>query len=414
MPPTAQRGAAALASQTQVLEIEYGSARDFAQDFRANLANGGVFVATQRSFAPRDFVMVRLRMPWCSRVIDLEGEVVHIVSAEIAGIGVQPGVAVQFRELPAGIRVRLGPLCAGENEKPPPKSASEERIAPRKSVRVPALLESTTGSIRGRTRNLSKSGVLIDVQEGSAAAGERVHVVLRHPAGGEGLAIDGAIERIATSAGRVSALAVQFDADEARRSAEERFLAGLNEAEHTRRLGAITGPIAELGPQSIVQMLVKTAPRGTIYLRHAQEEGLICFEGGVLRVARLGPVTGMKALIRMLCWKDGMFEFHTGVDESGSGDAPLPLTAALFEAARNIDERKRVDPAAFPLQARLVARHTTDGQFTGALSKLEEALLDVAQAGFTVQRALEVIPEPDPEIFRALRSLIDAEKIELH
>src|SRR4029453_14281656 len=179
MPPTAQRGATALASQTQVLEIEYGSARDFAQDFRANLANGGVFVATQRSFGPRDFVVVRLRMPWCSRVIDLEGEVVHIVSAEIAGIGVQPGVAVQFREPPAEIRVRVGPLCAGEKEKPPPKSASEERIAPRKSVRVPALLESTTGSIRGRTRNLSKSGVLIDVQEGSAAAGERVHVVLR-------------------------------------------------------------------------------------------------------------------------------------------------------------------------------------------------------------------------------------------
>ena len=88
--------------------------------------------------------------------------------------------------------------------------------------------------------------------------------------------------------------------------------------------------------------------------------------------------------------------------------------AALFEAMRKIDERQRVDAAAFPLQARLVARHAADGQFTGALSKVEEALLDVAQAGFTVQRALEVIPEPDPEIFRALRSLIDAGMLELH
>jgi hypothetical protein len=241
-----------------------------------------------------------------------------------------------------------------------------------------------------------------------------VHVTLRHPAGGEGLAIDGAIVRVATSAGRVSALAVQFDAEEVRRGAVERFLDGSQEVEHARRLGAITGPIAELGPQSIVQMLANTARRGTIYLRHAEEEGLICFEGGVLRVARIGPLSGMKALIRMLRWEEGTFEFHTGVDESGSGDAPLPLAAALFEAAHNIDEAKRIDPSAFPLQARLVARHTTEGQFTGALSKLEEALLDVAQAGFTVQRALEVIPEPDPEIFRALRGLIDAGMLELH
>ena len=416
MPLTArdQRGATALASQTQVLDIEYGSARDFAQDFRANLANGGVFVATQRSFELRDFVIVRLRLPWCSRVIELEGEVVHLVSAEMAGIGVQPGVAVQFREPPAGIRGRLAPLCAGQEETPAPASPSDEhRVAPRKSVRVSAQLETAAGSIRGRTRNLSKSGVLIDVQEGSAAVGERVHMTLRHPAGGEELAIDGAIVRIATSAGRVSALAVQFEAEEVRRGVVERFLDGLQQVEHARRLGAITGPIAELGPQSIVQMLANTARRGTIYLRHAEEEGLICFEGGVLRVARIGPHSGMKALIHMLRWEEGTFEFHTGVDESGSGDAPLPLAAALFEAAHNIDEARRIDPAAFPLQARLVACHTTEGQFTGVMSKLEEALLDVAQAGFTVQRALEVIPEPDPEIFRALRSLIDAGMLEL-
>ena len=140
---------------------------------------------------------------------------------------------------------------------------------------------------------------------------------------------------------------------------------------------------------------------------------MICFDAGLLRVARIGPVTGLKALIRMLCWKHGSFEFHTGLEEAGGGDAPLPLEAALFEAARHIDESHRIDASAFPLQARLVARNTKDGQFTGALSKLEEALLDVAQAGFTVQRALEVIPEPDVEVFRALRTLIDGGMLEL-
>jgi len=403
-----------VSGRVQVLEIEYGSARDFALDYRANLSNGGVFVPSERNFSPREFVLVRLRMPWCNRMIDLEGEVVHIVGAEMAGVGGMPGVAVQFREPPAGIRGRLGPLCTEEAPpKAPALSPDEERRAPRKSVRVDLHLVGAKGAIRGRTRNLSQSGVLVDVQEGSAVIGERVHLTLRHPATRDELALDGTVVRAAQSGGRLSSLAVQFGAEPARRSAIAQFIASLQETEHTRRLGAITGPIGELGAQSVVQMFATTARRGTIYLRHAEDEGVICFEGGVLRLARIGPLTGIKALIRMMCWDEGTFEFHASIEEPGGGDAPLPLQAALFEAARNIDESRRIDTAAFPLQARLVARHTSEGQFTGALSKVEEALLDVAQAGFTVQRALEVIPESDPEIFRALRSLIDSGMLEL-
>jgi len=33
--------------------------------------------------------------------------------------------------------------------------------------------------------------------------------------------------------------------------------------------------------------------------------------------------------------------------------------------------------------------------------------VDLARAGFTVQRMVDVIPEPDPEIYRALGSLLD-------
>src|SRR6185436_6107413 len=144
-----------------------------------------------------------------------------------------------------------------------------------------------------------------------------------------------------------------------------------------------------------------------------EDEGVVCFEGGLLRVARIGPLTGIKALVRMLGWTEGTFEFHTTVEEPGGGDAPLPLQAALLEAVRHIDDSRRIDAAAFPLQARLVACNISEGQFTGVMSKVEEALLDVAQAGFTVQRALEVIPEPDTEVFRALRTLIDTGMLEL-
>jgi Tfp pilus assembly protein PilZ len=404
-----------VATGVQVLEVEYATARAFAQDYRANLANGGVFVPTDRSFALREFVVIRLRLPWCNRMIDLEGEVVHIVPAEMAGVGGKPGVAVQFREPPAGIRGRLAPLCVDDAAKATPKPApDEERRAPRKPVRVQAHLEGVRGSARGRTRNLSRSGVLIDIQDGSAANGDRVRLTLTHPRTNEEFAIDGVVVRTAATGGAVSAVAVKFDTNAARLDAVERFVDGLQETEHTRRLGAISGPIAELGPQSIIQMFSISARRGTIFMRHREEEGLVCFDGGLLRVARIGPVTGMKALIRILCWREGTFEFHSGLEEPAAGDAPLPLEAAMFDAMRKIDESQRSETSAFPLQARLVAKHAREGQFSGVLGKLEEALLDLAQAGFTVQRALEVIPEPDAEIFRALRSLVDNEMLELH
>jgi Tfp pilus assembly protein PilZ len=402
-------------SGVQVLDVEYATARAFAQDYRANLANGGVFIATELRFELRQFVVVRLRLPWCSRVIDLEGEVVHIVPAEMAGVGGKPGVAVQFREPPAGIRGRLAALCV---DQPAPAQHApqpdEERRATRKPVRVKARLDGARGPVLGRTRNLSRSGVLVDIQQGAAATGDRVRVTLNHPRTKEELSVDGAVMRISSTGGSVSTVAVKFDPDDARRAALERFVEGLQESEHTRRLGAISGPIAELGPQSIVQMFSTSARRGTIFMRHGEEEGLICFDGGLLRVARIGPVTGMKALVRMLCWREGTFEFHSGLEEPSVGDAPLPLEAALSDAMRKIDEAHRLDPSGFPLQARLVARHARDGQFSGVLGKLEEALLDLAHAGFTVQRALEVIPEPDAEIFRALRSLVDNEMLELH
>jgi Tfp pilus assembly protein PilZ len=161
-----------VATKAQVLEIEYGSARDFSEDYRANLSNGGVFIATERSFALRDFVVVRLRMPWCSRVIDLEGEIVHIVSADMASIGVKPGVAVQFREPPAGIRGRLGPLCAGAAPAPAP-SPDESRIAPRRSVRVAAHLESATArsaAARATSRRAACSSTCRRARRRSASA----------------------------------------------------------------------------------------------------------------------------------------------------------------------------------------------------------------------------------------------------
>jgi hypothetical protein len=223
------------------------------------------------------------------------------------------------------------------------------------------------------------------------------------------MGVDARVVREVESDGELSAVAVDFEPPEAERERLEDFVAEIQSVEHTRRLGGIVGAIEALGPQSLVQMFATSAREGTLYLRCGQEEGLIGFQAGLLRFARLDSSSGMKALVRMLSWREGSFEFHSRLEDVGTSEPPLPLEAAVLDAVRQIDEGGRIDRARFPLQA--VTKAGLADPTGQDLSKVEAAVLDLARVGFTVARILDVIPEPDLEIFRALENLADAQLV---
>ena len=114
----------------------------------------------------------------------------------------------------------------------------------------------------------------------------------------------------------------------------------------------------------------------------------------------------------MLDWREGAFEFHARLEEVEVKDPPLPLEAALLEAVRQLDEARHAAARHFPLHAHFEVNEGAD-RCGGQLNKLEAAILDLARAGFTIQRMLDVIPESDPEIFQAIESLADDELITL-
>ena len=156
-------------------------------------------------------------------------------------------------------------------------------------------------------------------------------------------------------------------------------------------------------------MFGSTAPAGTLMLRSGQDEGVIGFENQLLRYATLGAATGMKALIRLLSWQAGVFEFVARLEPADSTDPPLSLAAAIFEAVRGIDEMERIDRGRIPVAAKVIVADDADVPKLSQepLTKVEAAVLDLARAGFTVQRIIDVIPEPDPDILIALASLAD-------
>jgi hypothetical protein len=217
--------------------------------------------------------------------------------------------------------------------------------------------------------------------------------------------VDGTVVRDIQGDGGISGVGIAFETDKSQREELERFVDSVQSSEHTRRLGGITGEIAEVGIHNLLQMFVSIVPTGTLTLQQGEHEGVIGFEGGRLCFTRLGAVSGQKALVRLLHWTEGRFEFHASLDSFEEREAPVPVDAALFDAVRLLDEGSRIDRSRLPQEARLRVIEGSAG--ADELSKVEATVLELASAGFTVQRIVDVIPEPDPEIYQALASLLD-------
>jgi Tfp pilus assembly protein PilZ len=392
---------------SRVFQLDFASAEEFQLEHSANLVNGGVFIATEEPVTVRDIVTVELGFAGEPNKVRLEGEVVHIVPPGMAGAGAVPGVAVQFSCTQTALRAALEPLAQAAGAPRPEPPDSGRRKAPRVPAQVPIRIRAPDTSLCGHTRDISLCGVLVSVPGDSMPVGTRVQLAIDHPTNGESLGVDATVTRQVASKGGVVALAIEFDPPPERQDEVHRFIADIQSAEHSRRLGGMRGSLTEIGPQNLLQMLSKMASCGTLTVRHENEEAVIGFENQMLCYAQLGPIGGMKALTRVLGWEEGSFEFHARLESMMSEYSPMLLDAALLEATRNVDELRALDLSVLPPDATVRFQSAPAGPGGAETSKVEDAVLDLARGEFTIQRIVDMIPEPDVEILRALTFFAD-------
>jgi len=417
------------------LKLHFDDPVAFRKEYRENIVQGGAFIRTGGRFSLREAVVVEVELGFAGVTAELDAEVVHCVSAEHAGEA-GAGVAVQFLLAAADLRDRFERYVpqlgrAAELEDPsarelpfgPDASEAAEledgtgeprggrRRRRRAPARVPAKLETTHVSLDGRTRDLSESGVLLSVDGSDLPIGKPVRLTLVHPDTGERLEVEGRVARHVAGAGTVAAVAIDFDPASA--AGLGGFVRDVHALEARRRERGIAGAIAELGMGNVIQMFGKFASTGTLTASSGAEEGVIAFEGGCLRHCRLGALTGTKALARLLSWEEGHFEFHAEVDALQGEPPAIPLEGAILEAARQLDEMRRVEPGTLDPSARLRLDAKALGSHGEPLSKTEEAVVDLAAAGLSVRRLLDVIPESDAQILDAIRSLAERGLIEI-
>jgi len=392
---------------SRVFKLEFASAEEFQQEHSTNLVNGGVFVATEEPATAREIVSVELALAGESIKVRLDGEIVHIIPPQMAEAGAVPGVAVQFSCTQTALRAALEPLVQATGAPRPEPPDSGRRKAPRVPAQVPIRIKAPGISLSGHTRDISLCGVLVSVPGDSMPVGTRVQLTIDHPANGESLGVEATVTRQVASKGGAVALAIEFDPPPERQDEVHRFIADLQSAEHSRRLGGMHGSLTEVGPQNLLQMLGKTAPRGTLTVTHDNEQAVIGFEGEMLCYLKLGRVSGLKALTRVLDWDEGSFEFHARLEPMVSEDPPIMLDAALLEATRDLDELRTLDLSVLPPNATVRFQSTPSGPGGAELSKVEDAVLDLARGELTIRRILDMIPESDVEILRALTFLTD-------
>jgi hypothetical protein len=102
---------------------------------------------------------------------------------------------------------------------------------------------------------------------------------------------------------------------------------------------ALKGTLADLGIIDLVQIPHGGRKTGHLVISGSQGEAKLFYEDGSLVHASLGDISGMDALVRIVDWSEGEFEFIPDVEpEARSID--LDLHRAVMQALKIHDELK--------------------------------------------------------------------------
>jgi Tfp pilus assembly protein PilZ len=430
-----------------MLQVEYSTQDAFRAEYASNIARGGIFIATEAEHEVRSIVDVELALTFCNEYLVLEGEVVHRITPEMAAAGATPGVAIQFLMPVRELRERLGDHAGDAGSPDERVRKTGRRAAPRSRARLKAVVAKRDDTrISGQTRDVSATGLLLEVSGDPIPVGDPVHLTLDHPVTGEKMPIEGRVVRhVKSSRGVVTAMGVELAHAAARHTEVASFMQDVQASEHSRRLGAINGPIGDVGISDLLQMFSTTMPRGTLMVTDDEVEGTIGFESGSLLWAEFDGLHGQPALETMLALRAGHFEIEPRLVEPLAGqDEPRSLEQSILSALCALDEsrheaeltrqeaaprpqaserkapsKRAGSPAHPPAPDRVPASATFRidadalAEHRAGLDQTELAVLDLAQVGLSVEKMIEVIPEPEIGVMMAIDSLVARGVLEL-
>lgn len=339
-----------MAHAYRVLRIAFESRGALDREYFTNLVNGALFIPGHFDLLDDEPVMVFVDLPFVGGAIELEGCVAQSIPLEFEVNGGRCGVALELRNSPDQIRRSLE--AAIDDALEDDSRLGGKRVAPRSvtEVRVRVCIPGAAER-EGWTRNLSLAGVLVSISGEMPDVGQEVSVTIMHPKSGEERSIPGFVARQELDAqGWARGVGIQFVVGDADLEETGAFLHRVKASEHARRLGRISGSISMLGLGDLLTSFGRCFAAGRFTLTKDGEVGTIQIKAGRVGRVQVGATFGIKALVRMIEWEDGNFEFDTTPepDREASG-LSMPIEVALLEVARLVDESRRTHESGLPV-----------------------------------------------------------------
>ncbi|RKZ21395.1 hypothetical protein DRQ16_03670 [bacterium] len=104
----------------------------------------------------------------------------------------------------------------------------------------------------------------------------------------------------------------------------------------------LQGNLRDFEITDVLQLIHMGQKDGVLKIKTEDDEGAVYFEGGLVTHAETRETEGEKAIQVILTWTEGEFIFETNV-KSEKRTIELPIQNVILEAARQIDEWKRME-----------------------------------------------------------------------
>lgn len=391
-----------------LLQVGYRSAGELETEFEESLRHGALFVPSEAEWELGQSVSVRLALAFCDREVELSGRIAALRPPGMARTGAVPGVSVQLRTPIAALRTALEEATGRSLSASDPGPRDERRESPRGPAHGIAMLAVGSSRFPAEILNVSYGGMLALLHGLDLGPGSEADAILRHPQTEQEISVPSRVVSQARCDHGKVAVGIQFQYPARRIDEVMAFIDDLKSLQHAKRLAQISGSLADAPLEDVIETMAGASSEGTLRISRDDEEGVLVHRDGEILHAATGLVSGMKAVSRLLLWRDGRFAYQAAVDSFETAEAPLPIEAALLAAAVNRDEAVRhgideFDPDdVFRVDTKLLDQLGPE---------LDEVHLDIAEhvrMGFPLGAILDILIQGDGVIYKALAELFDS------
>ena len=104
---------------------------------------------------------------------------------------------------------------------------------------------------------------------------------------------------------------------------------------------SLAGDLQDFEITDVFQLIQLGQNDGILRLQTVDDVGIVYFKNGMVAHAQTNTIQGEAAIDTILSWKRGKFTFNPG-EETDRRTVDLPIQQVILEAARRIDELKRI------------------------------------------------------------------------